>query len=286
MLTLFSNFTDRLYFFYFLLVSAGLLLRPGRVPSWSSWLFMNLLCLVALGLLVRNRQRSPAWEFFHNWYPVVMFIVCFEEVSHLSFLLRDEWQDHYLFQLEAWLFPVPPTVWLGRFGSPAVTELMELGYFSYFMLFMIVGGVLYGRRDKRPFRQLMDATVLSYLICYTVFIFFPTEGPAYTLAAQHSFPLSGAGPFHWTVMLIQKNAGVHGNAFPSAHVAGGVVALIFAWRHAPKLGLSLTPLVILLCLGAVYNRYHYLSDVVAGVAVGVVPAAWVMASGARPHWLE
>jgi membrane-associated phospholipid phosphatase len=272
-----SNFTDRLYFVSFVLASAGLLLRPTRVSDWLLWLLVNLLCLVAIGLLVRNRHRSPTWEFLHDWYPVLMFIVCFEEVSHLSFLLRGAWQDHYLLRFEAWLFPVPPTVWLGRLGSPLVTELMELGYFSYFLLFLIVGGVLYGRRDKHAFRQVTDATVLSYLICCATFVLFPTEGPAHTLASQHNFPLPGGGPFHWAVMLIQANAGVHGNAFPSAHVAGGVVALIFAWRHAPKLGLWLTPLVILLCLGAVYDRYHYLSDVVAGVMVGVIPAAWIMA---------
>jgi len=90
----FSNFSDRLYFLTFFLASAGLLLRPNRVSNWISWLFVNVFCLVAIGLLVRNHQRSPAWEFLHDWYPVLMFIVCFEEVSHLSFLLRDAWQDH------------------------------------------------------------------------------------------------------------------------------------------------------------------------------------------------
>ncbi|MBZ5616927.1 MAG: phosphatase PAP2 family protein [Acidobacteriia bacterium] len=284
--TLSSNFTDRLYFLFFSIASAGLLLRPGRVSCWMSWLFVNFLCLLALGLLVRTRQRSPAWEFLHDWYPLLMFIVCFEEVSHLSFLLWDAWQDHYLLRFETWLFPAPPTVWMGRLGSPLVTELMELGYFSYFLLFLIVGGLLYWRGDKRAFRQLTDATVLSYLLCYAAFVLFPTEGPAYTVAPQHNFPLPGGGPFHWAVMLIQTHAGVHGNAFPSAHVAGAVVALIFAWRHDPKLGFGLTPLVILLCLGAVYDRYHYLSDVVAGVVVGVVPATWVMATGAGPHCVD
>ena len=272
-----SNFTDRLYFLYFFVVSVGLLLRGSRVQGWGSWLLVNFICLVAVGLLVRNHRRSRAREFLHDWYPLVMFIVCFEEVSRLSFLLRDAWQDHYLLQFEAWLFPVPPTVWLGRFASPTVTELMEVGYLSYFVLFMIVGGVFYRRGEKRAFRHLTDATVLSYLICYTVFVLFPTEGPAHTLADQHPLSMPGAGPFHWIVKLIQENAGVHGNAFPSAHVAGGVVALIFAWQHTRKLGVLLTPLVILLCLGAVYDRYHYFSDVIAGVVVGAIPAAWEIA---------
>ena len=272
-----SNFTDRLYFFSLFFASVGLLLRPSRVSNWMAWLLVNCICLIVLGLLVRNRQHSPTWEFLHDWYPVVMFVVCFEEVSHLSFLLRNAWQDYHLLQFEAWLFPVPPTVWLGHMGSPLVTELMELGYFSYFVLFLIVGGVLHRRRDKRAFRQLTDATVLSYLICYTVFVLFPTQGPAFTLATQHNFQLPGGGPFHWAVILIQANAGVHGNAFPSAHVAGAVVALILAWRHAPKLGFWLTPLLILLCLAAVYDRYHYLSDVLAGVVAAVIPVALITA---------
>lgn len=263
-----------MYFLYFFLTSAGLLLRPGRVSNWVPWLIVDFVCLIVVGFLVRNRLRSLRWRFVHHWYPVIMFIVCFEETSYLSFLLRDRWQDQYLLQLEGWLFSVPPTVWLGRLSSPLVTELMEVGYFSYFLLFLIVGGVLYSRQDKHPFRQVMDTTVLSYLICYLVFILFPTEGPAYTLAAQPNVQLPGAGPFHWMVLWIQKTAGVHGNAFPSAHVAGGVVALIFAWRYAPKLGLSLTPLVILLCSGAVYDRYHYLSDVVVGAVIGAVPATF------------
>jgi membrane-associated phospholipid phosphatase len=113
------------------------------------------------------------------------------------------------------------------------------------------------------------------MCCYAVFILFPTEGPAHTLATFHDFALPGGGPFHWIVGLIQKNAGVHGNAFPSAHVAGGVVALYFAWRKLPKLGVALTPLVALLCVGAVYDHYHYVSDVVAGATVGLLAAVVV-----------
>ncbi len=80
------------------------------------------------------------------------------------------------------------------------------------------------------------------------------------------------------VQLIQSNAGVHGNAFPSVHVAGGVVSLFFAWKYAPKLGLALTPLVFLLCIGAVYDRYHYVSDVIAGLEVGII-ASWIIVRG-------
>ncbi len=277
------EFTDKLYALYFFLASVGLLLRPSRVADWPSWLLVNLVCALVIGFLARNHDRGRQWNFLYDWYALLMFIVCFEETSHLSFLVRAEWQDRYLLRLEAWLFSVPPTVWMGHLGSPIVTELMELGYFSYFVLFIIVGGVLYRRGENAAFRHLRDATVLSYLICYVVFVFFPTEGPAYTLVSVHDFPLPGGGPFHWLVTLIQKHGGVHGNAFPSAHVAGGVVAVIFACHYAPRLGAVLTPLFILLCLGAVYDRYHYFSDVLVGGIIGAVPATSLLLSRPCSH---
>ena len=263
------NFSDRALLVFFMLASSLIGLRTFRVPEWGALLAVNGVCLVLIMALVAVRERSPLWMFLHDWYPMGMFIVCFEEVSRLSFVIRDEWQDKLLLAFEGRMFDVPPTVWLGHHGSPLVTEILEVGYFSYFVLLIIVAGMFYPWHDRRPFRSVMDATVLAYLSCYAVFVLLPTEGPAHTLATLHDFPIPGGGPFHWMVGLIQKNAGVHGNAFPSAHVAGGAVALYFAWRYMPKLGLVLTPFVLLLCVGAVYDRYHYVSDVVAGAALGI-----------------
>jgi len=273
-----SNFTDRLYYAWFLGTSLLLILRGQHVERAWTLVAVNLLACLIIYTLHRLASSSIVWQFLHDWYPLLAFVICFEEVSRLSFLFRDGWQDHYLLAFETRLFPIPPTVWLGQHGSPLLTELFELGYFSYFILLMIVGGRFYATENWRAFRQVMDATVFSYLLCYLFFLAFPTEGPAHTLAALHTFPIPGGGPFHWMVGLIQKNAGVHGNAFPSVHVAGATVSLFFAWRYSPKLGFALTPLVILLCIGAVYDRYHYASDVFAGALFGLAPA-WTVLRG-------
>ena len=210
------------------------------------------------------------------------FIVCFEEVAQLSLLVVWHWRDTYILAVEGRLFATPPTVWLGRWASRPLTEVLEVGYFSYFTYILIVGGVFYAWQDRRPFREVMSANVLVYMLCYIWFILFPTEGPAHSLAAYHTVALQG-GPFHWAVLLIQRYGGVHGNAFPSAHVAAGVVSVVLAWRYRPRLGAWLTPLLVLLCAGAVYDRYHYLSDVVGGLIFGVVAVvmtlAWERLSG-------
>ena len=260
--------TDALFLIFLTAMSVGLVLRPGRVANWLAWLIINVIVFAAIGLVSSWAERGPAWRFLHDWYPLAMFIVLFEETAQLSFLIRSGWRDHYLLAFENHIFSIPPTLWLARFNLPILSEVFNVGYFSYFLLLMIVGGLLYARHNTCGFRQVMDASVIAYVICYAFFLSFPTEGPAYTLAAVAT-PCE-LGPFYWLVMFIQKYAGVHGNAFPNSHVAAAVVALVFAWRHMPRLGLVLSPLVILLCMGAVYDGYHYMSDVVAGAVVGVV----------------
>ncbi len=248
------------------------------IHGWQDLLLMHALALLFIGLLTAAAPYFRVAAFLHDWYPLAAFIVCFEEIAQLSLVFVPQWQDIHLLRFEAWLFPIAPTAWLARWSSPVTTEILEIGYFSYFVLLMIVGGVLYGRADRRPFERVMTASVISYFACYGVYLAFPTEGPAHTLSAVVS---RAGGPFHWLVLLIQKNAGVHGNAFPSSHVAAGVVALVFAFRWARRLGWWLAPLVALLCIGAVYDGYHYASDVVAGIAVGLA-VAWPLSKRPAP----
>ena len=278
-----TNFVDRLYFAWFSGLGLVILLLRQRIPAWPAFLAVHAVCLLAAVALVAGAPRSRLWRFLHHWYPLLMFILCFEEVARLSFLVMDSWQDHHLLDLEARFFPVPPTVWLGQFATPWLTEVLELGYFSYFLMLMLVGGVLYRRGDMPAFRRAMSASVLSYMLCYLVFLGFPTEGPAHTLRALHTLPLEG-GPFHFLVNLIQRHGGVHGNAFPSSHVSAAVVALIYAWRYAPRLAAVLTPLVGLLCIGAVYDRYHYASDIVGGIATALLAEAIIVALMRWPNW--
>ncbi len=277
-----ANGVDRLYFAYFVGLGALIFLLRERAPAWPAFLAVHAVCLAIIAGLVYARARQP-WRFLHDWYPLLMFIVCFEEIARLSFLLVDRWQDACLLDLESRVFAVPPTAWLQQFASPWVTEILEVGYFSYFLLLMIVGGVLSRWKDQRPFRQVMFVSVVSYMLCYVVFLLFPTEGPAHTLRALHTVPLEG-GPFHFLVNLIQKHGGVHGNAFPSSHVAAAFVALIYAWRYAPRLGAALTPLVVLLCVGAVYDRYHYVSDIVGGIVVAALAKTMVRWMLRREQW--
>lgn len=265
-----ASTADRLLVVYFVAGALAIALRRDHIAGWPYFVVLHAACLAIIVGLIAVSNRWPA---LHAWYPIVMALVIFEEVALLNFMFVGEWQDRHILAFESAVFSDPPTVWLSRFESPLVTEALAIGYFSYYLMLPGVALVLYRRRDIGAFQDVMAAGVLGYLICYAIFVVFPTEGPSHTLRHSHTGAFSG-GPFWAIVALIQAAGGVHGNAFPSAHAAGAMVALVFAWRHVRPLAGSMLVFVILMCVGAVYLRYHYASDMMAGLVVGAIACGY------------
>lgn len=274
-----ANFADRLYLAYFGGLTVAIVVLRHRVPGWEGFVALHGIVMALILALVFSRRRLPH---AHAWYPLLLPIIAFPEAAQLRDLFVDEWRDDYVLAFEAALFAEPPTAWLGRWPSTVVSEILQAGYLSYFLFLPLVAGVLYVRGEAAPFYGVMSAVVLGYLTCYVIFLVFPTEGPAHTLRHLHTQPLP-TGPLRSTVEFVQK-AGTHGNAFPSAHAVGAAVPLIYAWRYVPKLVPWLLPLLMLMCVGAVYDRYHYASDMIGGVVIGVAAAALILALQSQPRW--
>jgi membrane-associated phospholipid phosphatase len=265
-----ANFTDRLLLIYFTGLAVAIGVRNDRVDGWPLFVALHATVVLVIAVLAWWSHR---WPHAHAWYPLLVPLIAFPEAALLHDLFVDEWRDRYILAFEAVLFPEPPTVWLSGFSSLAFSELVQVGYVAYFLFLPLVAATLYARPNQAPFFALMAATMGGYVACYVVFLIFPTEGPSHTLRHLHTQPVP-PGPLYKLVTFIQK-AGTHGNAFPSAHAVGAIVPVIFAWRYAPRLAAWLLPLMVLMCVGAVYDRYHYVSDILGGLVIGVA-AAWAM----------
>jgi membrane-associated phospholipid phosphatase len=269
------NLTDRIYAAVHLALTVLVCARFESIPRWPWYVAWNLLAIAVILLLAHKRSEDAVWEFAHDWLPAVFFISAFEEVSFLSLALRGAWQNPTLIAWESALFAVPPGEWLRRYSSLWFSELLEFGYLSFYPLYPVVGGVLWAWR-KRPrfvggFRKMTDALSVGYVICYATYLLFPTLSPSHNVGIETATATSSrsGGPFHFFVRLIQGNAGVHGNAFPSAHIMLAVVVLVFVWRYLPRAAPWILICVLLMCAGAVYDGYHYALDVILGAAMGL-----------------
>ena len=230
-----------------------------------------------------DRNVCPAvgqkfWHFWRHWYPHLFFLFCFEEMGKLVHLFSPGWEDAKLIAFDRWLTGVNPSLWLERFAHPALNEFMQFAYFTYFAYLLILGGVLYYRRDAQGYWGVMTYSAAGYVLGYVISMFFPVQSPWFSMAGMWHGELVG-GPFTAAINFIEKCGRVHGAAFPSQHVAGAVAALLGAWRHRRWLFWVFLPFVLCMCVSTVYVRNHYVADVFGGMVTGTmgyVIGVWVM----------
>ena len=258
-------------------VFAENLAHPVRLAGVQ--MFVTALILVLCRIAARVDARAAAgrdgtpsfwfWHFWRHWYPHLFFLFCFEELGRLIHLITPDWQDVKLIAADYWLTGVHPSVWLEQFATPARNEFMQFVYLTYFAYLLIVGGVLYYRRDWRAYWSVMTYSMAGYAIGYVIAILFPIESPWFSMAGAWHAPLQG-GAMTATINFIEHYGRVRGAAFPSEHVAGATAALWGAWRHRRWLFWVMAPLVLCMCVSTVWGRYHYVVDVFAGIVTGTL----------------
>jgi membrane-associated phospholipid phosphatase len=270
------NLTDRIYLAVHLALGLLVCVRHECVPHWPAYLAWNLAAAAIILLLAHKQNDGEVWRFAHGWLPAILFITVFEEVSFLSLAIRSGWHNESIIALESRLFGVSPMEWMHAHARNWVIEFLQFGYFAFYPLYPVVGGVFWawGERPlfRSAFRRLTDTLSMGYVICYSIYLLFPTQSPANRAGVQQIGSTHG-GVFERAVRDIQNHAGVHGNAFPSAHIMLAFVVLIFAYRYLPRVAPWLLFPVLMMCVGAVYDGYHYTADVVVGAAIGIVLGA-------------
>ncbi|MFN0085232.1 MAG: phosphatase PAP2 family protein, partial [Blastocatellia bacterium] len=242
----------------------------GNIAQWKTLLPIHLALIAAiLGLSFARARGVPVLSALSHWYPTLLFLFFFEEIGLIVHAIFPGWFDEHLIRADHALFGVHPTVWIEQFSGYWLNEFMQMVYTSYFLLTMGLGAYLWLKGRREDFTIFLTSTCAAYYLCYVIFVLFPIESPHHTLRHLQQVELTG-GPFTAFINLIEKHGRVHGGAFPSAHVAGSVVALLSAWRFTKRAGWWMTPLVASICVSTVYGRYHYAVDVFAGIAIAAL----------------
>lgn len=276
---------DRLTVVYLLLSAFYPVLKPSVFPQpWANAaLHAGLALFVWFVPPLLRGSRHIALRLLGEIYLPLIFPLFYAEMEYLGVIYFpfENSLDPALIRLEQWLFGFQPSIeWSRAWPWPWFHELMEFAYFTYYFLAAAYVWLLMrapGLQTEPRWDALRDFVrdlSVTMLICYTFYTLFPAWGPKYF---RLGFIEVGGGPFTAIMRHIHENGAILGAAFPSSHVAASLVPWWHTWTRFPRHRWWMTTLFVLLCMSTVYNRYHYVVDVIAGLLLG----ALVMYGGAR-----
>lgn len=273
------------------IVFVGLLVLAFHGESLPSWPWVLLGQVVGLAIihgLIWLYARFPAnrlLDFLRHYYPVPLYIGFYRQTGLLNQMFSAGYLDIHFFRLEQWLFGFQPGVeFMLRFPDRWLAELLYLAYCSFY--FMIAGiGLALLVRDRRQFAHFISVVSFVLYVCYALYIFLPVVGPrivdlnlpgvsipAEVLpAGNHAPPESVQRAVFFQIMgWVYDHFEKAGAAFPSSHVTVAICTLYFSFRYLRPIRVVHLVATILLCVSTVYGRYHYVVDVVAGLALAAV----------------
>jgi membrane-associated phospholipid phosphatase len=286
---------------YLLLTSVVLVCFPERFDSLTTMALWRVGILLVVLVLWRVYMLRPCkllellrvlWQVYllNYWYPEIF------EFNKLLFNC-----DHLVAGWEQSVFGSQPSVWFSEdFPAPVFSELMNMGYFSYYpMIVSVIAFYFFGR--YRRFQQAFFVVMGGFFLYYLIFLLFPVSGPQFYFKAigvdaavagvfpelgdyfsthfqaervlDYMLPAPGweEGFFRGRVIFAQLSGERPMAAFPSSHCGVSTILMCLAWQsRCRKLFGILLPFYVLLVFSTVYIQAHYAVDAIAGVLSGVI----------------
>ena len=209
--------------------------------------------------------------------------------------------DHLFAGYEQSLFDFQPALeFCQSWSHPIVSELLSMGYVSYYPLFVGIT-VFYFFCRYEHFERTAFIIVGSFFLFYLIFDFLPVAGPQFYFKAvgvdqiaQGIFPNIGnyfdtiqfdvhnrnfilpipgwEEGVMYKLLVLAHDAGERPTAaFPSSHVGVATIVMWLAWETKnKKVFFVCLPFAVLLFFGTFYIQAHYAIDAIAGLFFGTM----------------
>ncbi len=243
----------------------------GQIPLWHSLLFRYTLLLGLLFVLKLSWDRKAMGKtgtFFHHFSPILFVVLIYESLGDLIQYLQPD-VDPWLIQIDFSIFGVQPTLWMEQWIVPWFTDIMSMAYLSYYFIPVVLIAVLYLKDRMAEFDRSMFVLAFGYYVSFIGYILFPAIGPRYALTHLYSIPLEGS--FITDFVRDALNALEHNkrDCMPSGHTQIVLMVLFLAYRYQKFLFYLFFPIISALILSTVYLRYHYVIDLLVGMALAI-----------------
>jgi len=272
----YNRTSEKLIFSYLAFLAFFILVFRTQITGWFALFAAQVIAAVILAGIIKLQSGRPdnsLLQTARNWIPLPYILFGYKMIHYLIndgrnpgfMVIKDRW----LIAADRFFFGTDPTVWLQRITVPWLTELMQVIYATNYFLPLILVLVLYLKKERIPFQKSVTVLTLGYILSYLGYFIIPAIGPGHTIA--HTLELKGVlireSLARWNYCLDACPR----DCFPSGHTEIPLITLWLAYRFKRVLFTIYLPIVILLISSTVYLRYHYVIDVIAGMALaGIV----------------
>lgn len=230
--------------------------------------------LVAAGIavsvpLIINESQSRYAAGVRFLYPVILFAVFYRTTGGTMFLLFDHFLDNQLVAFETAIYGIEPTLYIDKnLLNPIINEIFSFCYFCYY--FMMTGFLIsvFVKKDYEIIKPALTALAITFAVSFLLFFLCPIEGPRWHFAGQYLNTIDGYLFRHLVEMVIESGA-VRGGCMPSSHIAIALVIMFYCFKNYRLWGWILLPINIGLAIGTFWGRFHYVSDVLVGIAIAI-----------------
>lgn len=269
------------------------------IEYWLPNALLNIFLIIAIWFIVTGYEKkitlysldesklnSPL-KTLRYWYGVAAILVVFKQVYIIIYSLKPPDWDHLFIKLDLLLFGVNPTQWAYQFEHPVLTEFLQIVYIYYYPMIAVIGLQLYLRHRYKEFKFTIFILFFSFCLSYLLYFFFPANGPRFHLHEFSAIDIELPGLILTDYIRAFINMGesippgvpnpqdyVQRDAMPSLHTISAFLIMYLSWKfHMKSFKYFYLPYFICMVVATVYLRYHYVVDIIGGLAVCAITIA-------------
>jgi membrane-associated phospholipid phosphatase len=255
---------------FLFLTGLRLLVVGGAALGWS---YVFLGCFAAgMGVFFWAESNLTPWRWRVRllFYPAAMGI-SFYAMGVSVPLLGNPKVDWLLLGWDRALMHETPALAWEPWLKPWLEDLAMADYL-FFFYYLIAGPGHYCIQNVRLFRKCIVGLFTIYGLAFMGYTVLPAGGPHRCLS--FATPLHGPLLLDWTLKTVNV-ASNRVDVFPSVHVAVSLYLLLFDWQHWRRRFWWVLAPCLMLWFSAMYLRFHYFVDLLAGMLVAL--AGWWLA---------
>lgn len=258
-----------IHFVYVSVVAPFYPLRPQVAflpPLIAATVFVTFAALAAAG----HRTGYRVFPIARDLLAMAFTLTAYREMDWFTPAHRDHHLELGWIQWDRWLLYDAGFQHAIEAAGSALPSLLELCYLVVYAVAPFSVAVVYALNKEERAGTVLFFYLLSTLLAYACFPYFPSEPPRTVFPGQDLPQIA-----NWvrrSNLLVVGGYGIHSSVFPSAHVSsafGAAFGMCYALPERPWWGRGLLIYACLVTLATVYGRYHYAVDAVGGVVTSL-----------------